>query len=749
MRVRWNRVLVAVVAVVAAVAAALGLPPSPVRRAEAVPAAGTYSAITPVRILDTREPGQGPCLSGTARTLAVADHPLAVAAGVPSDAAAVALNVTVVDATAGGYLTVYPTGVSRPTVSSLNWVSAAAVPNNVQVKLGTGGAVNLYALAGCPQVIVDLVGWYAPGAPVVGGFTGLTPARLLDTAAVGQGPCIAGVRRLTVGGRGGVPTGAAAVALNVTVDAASTPATGYLTVYPAGVPRPTASTVNHRPGGIVPNGTAVRLGVDGAVDLFTLGGCVRVIVDVVGWYAPGAPIAEQGFGGLTPARILDIPAGWVCPNPAAGTVRTFDLQVAGAIGSGVPADAVAAALNVTVDGPGGPGYLTVYPAGAPRPTASNLNYVAGSTVANGVLSRIGTNGAITIHSSAGCPRIVVDVVGTFVTAHQPPQPPRAPIWPNLSDPSVLPVGSTYHVYGSNLLVQGSPVRIPVRSVTDLSRTYPLTGFDSWDSATAEALPTRPAWTNPASTDFWAPTVGRFGSTYVMFFAARRPGIAGGNDQCIGRAVSASPTGPFTPDSSVFSCGVPTSTSPNGGGALDPEVFTAPDGSKYLLAAFSDTSQPIRVIPLDATGQKAGGITVLAGLEFPWEYPFIENPSMVRAPDGAYLLAYSAGDWRTGTYTTATARCSTPLGPCTKAPARSPWLVSGNDRSGTGGLTFFTRTDGTTMAAYASWTTDCEAVPSATAAPRTCRDDAIGVFPWRQGSVSTVDFGVLSPTPLLR
>ena len=65
------------------------------------------------------------------------------------------------------------------------------------------------------------------------------------------------------------------------------------------------------------------------------------------------------------------------------------------------------------------------------------------------------------------------------------------------------------------------------------------------------------------------------------------------------------------------------------------------------------------------------------------------------------------------------------------------------------LARFARADGTTMAAYASWNTDCEAIPSPSAAARLCRDDANGVFPWRQGSVATVDFGVLSPAPLLR
>jgi hypothetical protein len=82
-------------------------------------------------------------------------------------------------------------------------------------------------------------------------------------------------------------------------------------------------------------------------------------------------------------------------------------------------------------------------------------------------------------------------------------------------------------------------------------------------------------------------------------------------------------------------------------------------------------------------------------------------------------------------------------------ARSPWLVSGRDRSGVGGLTFFSKPDGTVMAAYASWNVDCERILSPTAVPRTCRNDTAGVFPWRQGSTATVDFGVLSPAPLLR
>jgi len=727
--------------------AATALPVVGAPSAVAAPAPGTFTGITPVRILDSRAPGQGPCIAGAARTVTVA--PSGAPTGVPADATAVALNVTVVDATGPGYLTVFPAGTTRPEASSLNFVAGAAVPNNVQVKVGSAGGISLFASNGCPHAIVDVVGWYAAGTPVAGGFTGVPPGRLLDTARPGAGGCIDGVRTLGVVGSFGVPTNAAAVALNVTVDNSVAGANGYLSAYPAGVPRPTASTLNYRPGGVVPNGTVVRVGTGGAIRLFTFGGCVRVVVDVVGWYSAGAPTASNGFAGLTPSRVIDRATLEVCPDRGRTQVASFEVPIAAAVGAGVPADAPAVALNVTVDGPVGPGFLTIHPTGSPRPTASNLNYAAGSTVANGVLTKLGTAGSITIYSNAGCPRIIVDVVGSFIAAHQPPQSPATPVWPNVSDPAVLRVGSVYYVYGSNLLVQGTPVRIPVRAITDPSARYPLTGANSWDAATGEALAARPAWADPGSADYWAPTVGRFGANYVMFFAARRSGVPAPNDQCIARAVSSSPAGPFVPDAGAFTCGITTSTSPAGGGALDPEVFSTPGGSKYLLAAFSDTNEPIRAIPLDADGRGAGPPVVLAGLEFGWELPFIENPSMVATPSGDYLLAYSAGDWRTGAYTTGTARCSSPLGPCTKAPARSPWLVAGRDRSGVGGLSFFARPDGTVMAAYASWNTDCERLLSATATPRTCRDDAAGVFPWRQGSTATVDFGVLSPAPLLR
>ena len=76
------------------------------------------------------------------------------------------------------------------------------------------------------------------------------------------------------------------------------------------------------------------------------------------------------------AGIGVVAAGW-----------TTELQVGGR--GGVPMDAAAVVLNVTVTAPEGSGFITVYPCGEPLPTASNLNFVAGDTVPNAVVVKVG------------------------------------------------------------------------------------------------------------------------------------------------------------------------------------------------------------------------------------------------------------------------------------------------------------------------------------------------------------------------
>lgn len=146
---------------------------------------------------------------------------------------------------------------------------------------------------------------------------------------------------------------------------------------------------------------------------------------------------------------------------------------------------------------------------------------------------------------------------------------------------------------------------------------------------------------------------------------------------------------------------------NDHGALDPDVFTDAEGRRWLYAALGDTDTPIWAFALDANGWKLdAGIPVL-GRRYPWEYHFIENPSMAYDPIRRnYLLAYSAGVWYEPGYSTGIARCVTPAGPCTSDPT-GPWLASSNGRTGTGGLSFFTDLEGSTRAIYSSFPAGAE------------------------------------------
>jgi hypothetical protein len=217
----------------------------------------------------------------------------------------------------------------------------------------------------------------------------------------------------------------------------------------------------------------------------------------------------------------------------------------------------------------------------------------------------------------------------------------------------------------------------------------------------DAMPQQPPWAT--DTGVWAPTVARIDGRYVMFFAAKRPSPPdAANAECVGRAVAAVPEGPYVPDPTPFTCGL-------GGvhGALDPSVFRDRHGRLFLHVAFGGTGTPLWVIPLTPHGDAGGGARPLLRMQRPWETWFLENPSM--AWDGeAYVLAYSAGDWKLPTYSTGVARCRTPTGPCTSS-ARGPWLSTAGGSSGPGGLTFFTDTSGRLMAAFHAYPRGGEAL----------------------------------------
>ena len=383
---------------------ALGFSTSP---AAAVPPSGSggeYYSLTPARVLDTRTAGQGPCVAaGETRFVQVGGL-----GGLPADASSVVLNVTAVTPTAAGFVTVFPVGVARPGTSSINFVAGQTVPNSVTVGLGTAGQVAVYNHAGCTHLVVDVVGFHSPGTsssgnPVPGGFSPVTPTRRLDTRTSGSvRTCVASGTAVsaTVAGVGGVPLDATSVAMNVTV--VSPPGPGFVTAYPAGQARPLASTVNFVTGRTVANATLVKVGAGGKVDLYVFGACVDVVVDVSGFVTAGS--SAGGFTGVVPTRFLDTRSSRPCVGQS-----PRELLVAG-VGA-VPADAASVTVNLTVVGPTAGGYLTAWPTGAARPTASTVNFEAAQVVSNGATVKVGSGGKVSLFVNAGCADVVVDVVG--------------------------------------------------------------------------------------------------------------------------------------------------------------------------------------------------------------------------------------------------------------------------------------------------------------------------------------------------
>jgi hypothetical protein len=80
---------------------------------------------------------------------------------------------------------------------------------------------------------------------------------------------------------------------------------------------------------------------------------------------------------------------------------------------GLPTGAHAAVLNVTVTNPTAGSYLTVWPAGSPQPLASDLNFVAGLTVANLVIVQLGSGNKVDIYNAFGTTDVIADLVGWY------------------------------------------------------------------------------------------------------------------------------------------------------------------------------------------------------------------------------------------------------------------------------------------------------------------------------------------------
>jgi adhesin/invasin len=404
-----------------------------------------YTPISPpVRIADTRSGATDPATYagktlGPGQSLTV-DMPSGT---VPANAGAIVAQLTAVAPSNGGYLAAYPAGGTPPGTANVNFVAGQIVGNMVTVALGNDGsnlAVSILNGSGTnanTDFTLDLYGYYAPQTSSSGAaYVPLTPARISDTRtpSTGGGDCVVspcpnaggtlgagGTENVAVTGIGGVPATATAVVVNIAV--VNTTDVSYIEGYPTGSP-PSSSTLtvneNWNPGEVLSTKAIIGVGTGGDITLLNAKGSTDVVVDVDGYFTAAGASGNLFNALASPFRLCDTRSAQGCAQGPVGANSSLPVTVAGASGSGIPANAAAGVLNVT-DIANGPNYLTVYPFGQSVPTAADVNYTSGDTsniVGNASYGTVGASGQVGVYNATSSANVVVDAFGYFAPVTQ-------------------------------------------------------------------------------------------------------------------------------------------------------------------------------------------------------------------------------------------------------------------------------------------------------------------------------------------
>ncbi|MER5639404.1 LamG domain-containing protein [Kitasatospora sp. NPDC002227] len=405
--------------------------------------ASYHQAITPTRILDTRNSGSigytdGTATAGTSTVHGGSVTSLRIAGDtvtpstsgapnhIPDSVTAVAIDVTVANETGYGYVTAYADGTQRPLTSSTNFAPNTPATGYQIVPVGNDGKIDLFTHGyGTDTValVVDITGYFTSDSTLTGNqtYTPLTTAtRTLDTRSstantslTSTGTVPAGTSfTLKVAGVNNVPANATAVAVNLT--AAGESGNGYLQAYATGAAPTTMTSLTYNTTSALASMSAdTPIGTGGTITIANYLSSTAILVDIAGYYTTDN--TGQAYHAVNPVRLVDTRNGtgtgkaaapltsaqtWTMPNTDTQQVTT--------------AATPTLATVLTVTNTGSPGYLTAYPTGGAVPTASNLNWNTGNTLANLALTPTNTNGQINFYNFAyGTTDLVIDCSGYF------------------------------------------------------------------------------------------------------------------------------------------------------------------------------------------------------------------------------------------------------------------------------------------------------------------------------------------------
>jgi hypothetical protein len=121
---------------------------------------------------------------------------------------------------------------------------------------------------------------------------------------------------------------------------------------------------------------------------------------------------------ITPCRLVDTRPAPLTVGPRSSPLGAADTYTVDAFppagGCPIPTSVTALQLNVTAVGPTANTFITVWPNGPVRPTASNLNPSVGqSAVPNAVTTGVSGQGRFNIFNNLGTVNVVIDIVGYY------------------------------------------------------------------------------------------------------------------------------------------------------------------------------------------------------------------------------------------------------------------------------------------------------------------------------------------------
>jgi RHS repeat-associated protein len=408
---RVRPAVVALLALIGVLASLLAVVASPQpARADVTGTGGQYVAHT-AHLLDTRTSG-GRIAANTWKSVQVAG-----VGGLPTTGiGAVVLSLTVPDGSGLGQMVARPDAASPSTlVMTYNNENIANTSNTATVAVGKDGTVQ-FSLQTSENLIVDVSGYYTSTENGVGagGLVPLNGTPIADTRngyGVPQATVAAGGNiTFQVTGRGGVPTGAAAVVANITVFGVDGNA-GYVAPGAAGA-TPGAGLNYPAAKQATALNAQIPLSSDGRITIGNApkGGVINIAVDLEGYFVPSNP-----GGGYTPqaGRLLDTRTTSQTLNSGA----SLAFQVAGAR-SGIPSvqdglSAVALTVTVKHDGTDN-GFSRLWADGASEPNVASVQSPGTTFRTDTIIVPVGADGKVRVKNVSGSATdYIIDLQGTY------------------------------------------------------------------------------------------------------------------------------------------------------------------------------------------------------------------------------------------------------------------------------------------------------------------------------------------------